>query len=226
MTEVGERLLEVEARITEACRAAGRPRAQVRLVAVSKKQPQTRVLEAYQAGQRAFGENYIQELEERVASLPEDIEWHFVGHLQRNKAKKAVELASLIHTVDSTRIAAALSAAAAARDVVAPVLLQVNVDREGSKSGVLPEALDEAAASVGALPHLSLRGLMAIPEPGAGRRAFAALRTMAEGLRPRLGLPLPELSMGMSADFEAAILEGATLVRVGTDIFGARSSGI
>lgn len=226
MNEVADRLAALEARITEACRVAGRARTEVRLVAVSKMQPEARVRAAYEAGQRVFGENYVQALEARVSLLPPDAEWHFIGHLQRNKARRVAELAALVHTVDSVRLAEALDRAAAPRPGPLPVLLQVNIDREPNKSGALTEALDELLLAVRALPRLSLAGLMAIPAPESGRRAFAAMRDLAEGLRRRHGLPLPELSMGMSADFEAAIQEGATLVRIGTELFGARGPGI
>lgn len=226
MSEVAERLAAIEARIGGACRSAGRARSEVRLVAISKKQPEARVLAAYEAGQRLFGENYVQELERRVTLLPGDAEWHFVGHLQRNKAKRAATHSAMIHTVDSARLAEALDLAAADRPTPLPVLLQVNVDREPSKSGIAPDELEPVTLAVSRLPRLALAGLMTIPAPGSGRRSFGALRGLAEDLRRRLGLPLPELSMGMSADFEDAILEGATLVRIGTDIFGERDPGI
>lgn len=224
--EIRERLASIEARITEACRAAGRARSEVRLVAVSKKQPLASVLATYAAGQRVFGENYVQELEARVVSMPPDVDWHFVGHLQTNKARKVAELAGMVHTVDSERLAIALDRASTLRASPLPVLLQVNIDREGTKSGVLPEGAETVLASMQRLTHLSIQGLMAIPNPEAGARPFAALRLLAGSLRKRLGLPLPELSMGMSADFEQAVSEGATLVRIGTEIFGARGPRI
>ena len=224
--QVRDRLLAIESRITNACRAAGRDRSEVRLVAISKKQPLASLLEAHAAGQRVFGENYVQELASRVESMPADVEWHFVGHLQTNKARKVAELAKMVHTVDSERVAIVLDRASAGRTSPLRILLQVNIDREPTKSGVTPEAAESVLGSILPLSNLEVGGLMAIPEPGSGSGAFASLRRLAETLRARLGVPLPELSMGMSADFELAVAEGATLVRIGTEIFGARDPRI
>jgi pyridoxal phosphate enzyme (YggS family) len=218
------RLEEVRARIARAAERAKRDPASVRLLAVSKTQPASAVREAYDAGQRAFGENYVQELSEKslaLAALP-DLEWHFIGHLQRNKVKDVLRAtaAPVIHTVDSTRLADEL--ARRAGDAKVRVLLQVNVAREPQKSGVLPEELPALLAHARTLPSLDVRGLMTIPpdaEPEDARPHFRALRSLAEAHA------LPELSMGMSADLEVAIEEGATIVRVGTAIFGARARG-
>ena len=215
---IAEHLAEVRARIAVAAARASRDPAGITLLAVSKTKPADAVEEAYAAGQRAFGENYAQELEEKgtaLAHLP-GIEWHFIGHLQRNKVKTVLRARPVVHTVDSTRLASELASRSDART---RVLVQVNVAREPQKSGALPEEVDALVAHVRALPALQLVGLMTIPpegEPETARPHFRALREMAE----RHGLS--ELSMGMSADLDVAIEEGATLVRVGTAIFGAR----
>lgn len=224
---VATRLADVRARVARAAERAKRDPASVKLLAVSKTQPALAVREAYDAGQRLFGENYVQELSEKslaLAALP-GLEWHFIGHLQRNKVKDVLrasavnEAGLVIHTVDSTRLADEFARRSA--DAKVRVLLQVNVAREPQKSGVLPEGLAALVAHVRALPSLELRGLMTIPPddtPEAARPHFRALRALSEEHG------LDELSMGMSADLEVAIEEGATIVRVGTAIFGARGS--
>jgi pyridoxal phosphate enzyme (YggS family) len=191
---------------------------EVTLVAVSKTNPASAVREAYEAGQRAFGENYVQELAEKAAAIDlPDLRWHFIGHLQRNKVKHVVEVGALIETVDSDRLAVEIDKRARVKTAI---LLQVNVGGEGQKSGCTIGELPALIERVRALPALELRGLMTIPpleaSPEANRPLFAKLRA----LRGEHGLR--ELSMGMSADLEVAIEEGATIVRVGTAIFGAR----
>jgi pyridoxal phosphate enzyme (YggS family) len=225
---IAERLAQVRARIERAARQAGRDPAAVRLVAVSKKKPPEAVREAYAAGQRAFGENYAQELAakaEALADLP-DVEWHFVGHLQTNKARVVARHAHVVHTVDSTALARELGkrvAAGGRRGAPMPVLIEVNVGGEPQKAGAAPSAIDEVMQAVRAQPALVLRGLLTMPPAGdlaAARRAFetlVSLRDLHGG-----AAALPELSMGMSADLEVAVACGATLVRVGTDVFGAR----
>jgi pyridoxal phosphate enzyme (YggS family) len=225
---IAERLAQVRARIERAARQAGRDPAAVRLVAVSKKKAPEAVREAYAAGQRAFGENYAQELAakaEALADLP-DVEWHFVGHLQTNKARVVARHAHVVHTVDSTALARELGkrvAAGGRRGAPMPVLIEVNVGGEPQKAGAAPSAIDEVMQAVRAQPALVLRGLMTMPPAGdlaAARRAFetlVSLRDLHGG-----AAALPELSMGMSADLEVAVACGATLVRVGTDVFGAR----
>jgi pyridoxal phosphate enzyme (YggS family) len=195
----------------------------VTLVAVSKTHPPEAVREAYAAGQRHFGENYAQEWREKARALADlpDLEWHFVGSLQTNKVKlllpEAPPRAGWVHTVDRLALAEELSRRAAARGIALRVLLEVNVAREPQKAGCDPDGVPALAEAVGRLPGLALRGLMAIPPAeGDPRPHFGALRA----LRDRLGLP--DLSMGMSGDWEAAIEEGATLIRVGTSIFGPR----
>jgi pyridoxal phosphate enzyme (YggS family) len=211
--EVKDGLASVRERIARACAKAARDAASVRLVAVSKTQPLEKLREAQAAGQTAFGENYAQELREKAEALP-GVEWHFIGALQTNKAKLVVGRAALIHTCDRLALARELSKRAAAEQ---RVLLEVNVGREPQKAGALPEDVPALLEQVRALPRLRCDGLMCIPPAeGDPRPHFRTLRGLARDLS------LPELSMGMSADYEAAIEEGATLVRVGTAIFGQR----
>lgn len=228
---VAEALARVRERIARAAAAAGREAAAVKLVAVSKVQPLEALRAALEAGQRALGENYAQELREKAEALAgkePPPEWHFLGALQTNKVKMVVGRAALVHTCDRLALARELSRRAAASGLVQRVLVEVNIGREAQKSGVLPEAAAELLFALAELPALRCEGLMCIP-PAAGdpRPHFAALRELRDSLRRALPAPggapaLPELSMGMSADFEAAIAEGATLVRVGTAIFGER----
>ena len=225
MTVAGD-LAEVRDRIAEAARSSGRDPASVTLVAVSKVQPAQKVRAAYEAGHRHFGENYVQEMRAKQEELPDlaEARWHFIGHLQRNKARQVVGHAAMVETVDSVRLAAELEKRAAAAETTVEVLLQVAVVDEETKSGCEPDELPALIETAEAAPHLEVRGLMTIPpwetDPEDARRYFVALRE----LRDRLGgeALLPELSMGMSGDYDVAIEEGATIVRVGTAIFGAR----
>src|SRR5690606_1073558 len=198
-----------------------------RLLAVSKTWPAADVREATRCGQRAFGENYVQEGVAKIEALADlDLEWHFIGPLQSNKTRQVAEHFAWVHTVDRLKIAERLSAQRPEHLPPLQVCVQVNVSGEASKSGVAPEEAAALAHAVAGLPRLQLRGLMAIPEPteDAARLAaqFAVLRTLFETLKAE-GLPLDTLSMGMSHDLESAIAAGATMVRVGTAIFGARS---
>ena len=208
-----EGLNRVRERIAAACARAGRDPSSVTLVAVSKTQPLEKLRQAFEAGQRAFGENYAQELRAKSEALP-GAEWHFIGGLQTNKARMVVGRAALVHTCDRIGLARELAKRAAAPQ---RVLLEVSIGKEPQKSGVLPEDVAALLEVVRALPQLRCEGLMCIP-PASGdpRPHFRALRELAS----RLGLR--ELSMGMSADYEAAIEEGATIVRIGTAIFGQR----
>jgi len=213
---VAENLARVQERIRAACSRAGRDRDTVQLVAVSKGQPIEAVLLAFAAGQTVFGENYAQELHEKADALPE-AEWHFIGALQTNKVKIVVGHSALVHTCDRASLANELSKRAEMKNIVQRVLLEVNVGREPQKGGALPEQVDALHAAVREMERLRCDGLMCIPPPEQDPRPhFRALREM----RDRLGLR--ELSMGMTADFEAAIEEGATIVRIGTAIFGER----
>ena len=194
-------------------------------MAVSKTWPASAVREAWYAGQTAFGENYAQEGAQKAAELADlGLEWHFIGPIQSNKTSQIASNFAWVHGIDRRKIAERLSAARSGKTPL-NICLQVNVSGEASKSGVAPKDLPALAADVANLPNLSLRGLMAIPEPGLGksaqRQAFAQLRQLKEELGAR-GFAMDTLSMGMSDDFEAAVAEGSTLVRVGTAIFGKR----
>ncbi|HEV7815316.1 MAG TPA: YggS family pyridoxal phosphate-dependent enzyme [Janthinobacterium sp.] len=230
MSTIDQNLQAVHHSIVASTKEAGRPLESVQLLAVSKTFSHEAVLEAVRAGQTAFGENYLQEALDKIAALaarlPETpLEWHFIGPIQSNKTRPIAEHFSWVHTVEREKIALRLSEQRP--DGLAPlnICLQVNISGEASKSGAAPAALAELAHQVAALPKLRLRGLMAIPEPAAGfdqqRSAFRRLRRLYEALRAD-GLALDTLSMGMSADMRAAIVEGATIVRVGSAIFGAR----
>jgi pyridoxal phosphate enzyme (YggS family) len=221
-----ERLAAVRARIESAARRAGRAPASVRLVAVSKQQPAQSVRAAAAAGQRAFGENYVQEAAGKIEALADlPLEWHFIGQLQANKTRAVAESFQWVHTLDRLRVAERLSAQRPHHAAPLDVLLQIRLADEPGKGGVSPAELPELAAAVAGLPRLRLRGLMCLPPPVTGedeqRRPFRQLRELLEDLVAR-GHALDTLSMGMSDDLEAAILEGATLVRVGTAVFGPR----
>ncbi len=224
---IATRLASVRARIDAAAIAAGRDPALVRLVAVSKKKTESAVREAYAAGQRAFGESYAQELEAKAAALSDlgDIEWHFIGGLQSNKAKIVAKRAQVVHSLDSAHVAKALAGRAEAleRDTPLPVLLEVNVGGEAQKHGVAPVDLAATLAAVRALRSLVVCGLMTVPPAGDAASARAVFDTLVS-LRNLHGGPsaLPELSMGMTSDLEEAVAAGATMVRIGTAIFGER----
>ena len=226
MTSIAANLQAVRARIAAACVAAGRPAGSVQLLAVSKTWPAASVREAVAAGQRAFGENYAQEAVDKATELTDlGLEWHFIGPLQSNKTRLVAENFAWVHSVDRLKIAERLAAQRPPALVPLQVCIQVNVSGEASKSGCAPDQAAALAHAAAALPNLCLRGLMAIPEPsddiGLQRRRFALLRQLRDRINTE-GLLLDTLSMGMSHDLEAAIMEGATLVRVGTAIFGER----
>ena len=214
--EIATRLADVKGRIAAAAARSGREPASVLLVAVGKTYPLSDLLLAYAAGARAFGENRVQEAEEKFPRLPPDATGHLIGPIQSNKASRAVKVASVVETVDSEDLARRLDRAAAASEKRLAVFVQVRLGGEATKSGVEPAGAAALVETVRALPALDLRGLMTIPPPGETRPHFAALRKLGETLG------LSELSMGMSDDFEAAVEEGATFVRVGSAIFGAR----
>ncbi len=229
MATIPTRLQQVHARIAAACLAAQRPVQSVTLLAVSKTQPAACVREAFAAGERCFGENYVQEGIAKIAALADlrgQIEWHLIGPLQGNKTRILAEQFDWVHSVDRLKIAQRLSEQRPAHLPALQVCLQVNISGEASKSGLLPAEVSVVAHAVAALPRLRLRGLMAIPEPAATldqqRVPHAALRALLLALQHD-GLDIDTLSMGMTADLEAAIAEGATVVRVGTAIFGARA---
>jgi hypothetical protein len=229
-TTIREHLAAVNERIAAAARRAGRRPEEVRLIAVSKTQPASAVQEAFRAGQRLFGENRVQEALDKIEAAGPGPEWHLIGHLQTNKARFVPGRFALVHSLDSDRLARALDRQAAAAGLVLPVLIQLNWEREASKAGVTDErGLRTLVECVAGCPGLALRGLMTIPAPDLSesdtRRLYAGIRTLHGGLQAEFGLgsDFSELSYGMSADFEWAIEEGATLVRVGTAIFGARA---
>ena len=230
---IADKLAQVHSRIASACVAAGRPVQSVTLLAVSKTFGVDAIAEAHSAGQRCFGENYVQEAVEKVAALEGLVprpEWHLIGPIQTNKTRVVAATFDWVHSVDRLKVAERLSAQRPAGLAPLSVCVQVNVSGEASKSGVAPAEVDALARAVAALPRLRLRGLMAIPEVVAGgdmaaqRRPFRTLRTLFDQLRSD-GLALDTLSAGMSDDLEAAVLEGATMVRVGSAIFGRRPAG-
>ncbi|MBN9357009.1 YggS family pyridoxal phosphate-dependent enzyme [Herbaspirillum huttiense] len=230
MSSIAQHLQHVQQQIAQAAGQAGRVPSSVQLLAVSKTFGPEAVAEAVAAGQRAFGENYLQEALDKIAALPAlvpetPLEWHFIGPIQSNKTRPIAEHFDWVHSVDRLKIAQRLSEQRPEELGPLNICLQVNISAEASKSGLTPEELPEVAAQVAQLPRLRLRGLMAIPAPSDDmkqqRAAFAAVRGLYEQLRTG-GLPLDTLSMGMSADLEAAVAEGATIVRVGSAIFGAR----
>ena len=228
MSSITANLQAVKERIEAAVRAAGRPAQSVQLVAVSKTFGPEAVREASLAGQRDFGENYVTEGVDKIRELRTlGLIWHYIGPIQSNKTRLIAEHFDWVHTIDREKVAARLSQARGAGQTELQVCIQVNVSGEASKSGVAPGELASLAKKVAGLPRLKLRGLMAIPEPTPDerlqRRRFAQLRALRDDLN-RGGLALDTLSMGMSADLEAAIAEGATMVRVGTAIFGERKS--
>ncbi len=227
MIKVTENFGKIHDLLNAATQAAGRPAGAVQLLAVSKRQPLAAILALAGAGQRHFGENFVQEGVDKIgAAARDDLVWHFIGHLQSNKTRQVAEHFHWVHTIDRLKIARRLSEHRATDAVPLNVCLQVNVDDEDSKSGVAPADVAELAAGVAALPRLRLRGLMCIPreraDPEAQREPFRHLREIFEKLNAS-GLALDTLSMGMTADYAAAIQEGATIVRIGTALFGPRN---
>lgn len=224
-----ERMESVLTRIHNAAKGCGRDPDSVRLVAVGKTVPANRVREAVEAGVTILGENYVQEAREKAKALSTaPVSWHFIGHLQSNKAKYAVKLFDLIHTVDDVKLAMELDRQAGKINKIQEVLIQVNIARESTKSGALPEDVPGLVDSISRFKQIRLRGLMTIPPffdtPEKARPFFAALRNLRDRLQEEAppDVVLDELSMGMTGDFEAAISEGATLVRIGTAIYGVR----
>ncbi|HEV2112276.1 MAG TPA: YggS family pyridoxal phosphate-dependent enzyme [Gammaproteobacteria bacterium] len=228
MENVARNLAAVQARVEAAAGRAGRDPGEIRLLAVSKMQPAGVLAEAWEAGQRDFGENYLQEALPKLEALADrDVRWHFIGGLQSNKTRAVAERFDWVHTVDRESIARRLSEQRPAGLPPLHVCLQVNVSGEGSKGGVAPERLPELVDAVAGLQHITLRGLMAIPAPAhdseTQRAPFRRLRELMLALNAR-GHRMDTLSMGMSEDLEAAVMEGATVVRIGTAIFGARNA--
>ena len=221
MSKLSDQLANVLNAVNETAAAAGREPGEVKLLAVSKTFPASDVLEAYQAGQREFGENRVQELEQKVPVLPGDIVWHLIGHLQSNKAAKAAELADWVHSVDSVKLVNKLSDAAQKAGKTLKILLEVNVSGEESKYGIRSaEELYRVAEAAVSAPAIEWKGLMTMaPADAQGeelKAVFSGLRQMRDELEQKYSVKLPELSMGMSGDYPAAIAEGATIVRIGT----------
>ena len=222
-----ENYLEVERRVQEACRRSGRDRSEVTLIAVSKTKPVEMIRELMEIGVQDFGENKVQELCAKTEEIREPLRWHLIGHLRRNKVKYLMDRpVALIHSVDSLRLAQEIEKEADKHGKTIPVLIEINIGQEESKSGTTPEEAPELARQILQLPHLQLRGLMAIApyteEPETNRPYFRQMRELLQQLQAFCPPECRELSMGMTGDFEVAIEEGATLVRVGTAIFGHR----
>lgn len=204
----------------------GRQVSDIRLVAVSKTYPPSVIREAWEAGQRVFGENRVQDALPKIQELPAEAEWHFIGHLQSNKIRKALPAFTLIHGVDNPELAIQINRIAGEMGLTASVLLETNVSGEASKFGFSPDALRQNLEDLLSLPNLCVKGLMTMApyseDPENARPVFSALRKLRDELASKTQHPLPELSMGMSGDFEVAIEEGATIVRIGSSIFGHR----
>ena len=226
---VVENLAEVERRVCAACERAGRPREEVTLIAVSKTKPVSMIEELLPGGPRDFGENKVQELCEKYEQLPKEIRWHLIGHLQRNKVKYVVDKACLIHSVDSLRLAETISEEAVKRQLTVPVLIEVNVAGEESKFGVSPEETEELIREIAKLPGMAVKGLMTIApfveNPEENRVHFANLKKLCVDIKMKNidNVSMNVLSMGITGDYEVAIEEGATMIRVGTGIFGERN---
>ncbi len=226
---VVENLAAVEQKITEACRRSGRNRDEVTLIAVSKTKPVGMIEEAYAAGARDFGENKPQEIRDKQPQLAEDIRWHMIGHLQRNKIKYIIDKVCMIHSLDSIRLAQAIDEAAGKLGIVMPVLVEVNVAGEESKGGITPEETEQFVREVSVFPHIHVEGLMTIApftdDPEENRQYFRKLSKLCVDIKQKNidNVSMCSLSMGMTGDYEIAIEEGATMVRVGTGIFGERN---
>lgn len=224
---IAANLAEVWERITVACQRSGRELSCVQLIAVSKTFPADAVREAAEAGQRVFGESRLQEAEPKIAVLPQQLRWHFIGRLQKNKVRKILPLFETVHAVDSLRLAQYSAGVAEDLGLFPKVFLQVNVGGEESKGGFEPAELESQFEALLEVKRLEIVGLMTIPPAGpdaeSARRWFVALRELRDRLEPKFGVSLPSLSMGMSGDYGIAIEEGATHVRVGSAIFGKRA---
>jgi len=227
---IAERLVQIRERIEKACARAGRPAGGVRIMAASKAQSPEIITAAANCGLTVFGENRIQEARLKIPLCPSKIEWHLIGHLQTNKVRDAVRLFQIIHSVDSQKLLAAIDAAGELTGRVMPVLLEVNVSGEGSKFGLAPESVPAMLEYANSLARVEVTGLMTIPpaakDPEDARPFFRKLRLCRDQWRAQSGYALDELSMGMSHDFEVAVEEGATWVRLGTILFGKREAKI
>lgn len=224
-----ENLSQVEARIARACQKAGRSRDEVTLIAVSKTKPVSMLSEVYEEGIRDFGENKVQEIQEKYGELPVDIRWHMIGHLQRNKVKYIIDKVCLIHSVDSYRLAEEINIQAKKKNVVMPILVEVNIAEEESKFGITREDAIALVEQIAELENVRIQGLMTIApmveDPEENRQYFQAIRQLSVDIKNKNidNVSMDILSMGMTGDYTVAIEEGATMVRVGTGIFGARN---
>lgn len=231
MSEIRDNLEIVRRRIEEACQRAGRDASEVTLIAVSKTKPVPMLEEAYEGGARDFGENKVQEIQAKYGSLPDDVRWHMIGHLQRNKVHQVLGKAVLIHSVDSLRLARQIEEEAAKKNMEVDILLEINVAKEESKYGFFMEDAEAAIREIITFPHVHIRGLMTIApfveNPEENREIFKKLYEFAVdiGRKNIDNVTMDVLSMGMTGDYEVAVEEGATMVRVGTGIFGERHYG-
>lgn len=223
-----ENLQEIECKIQEACKRSNRAREEIVLIAVSKTKPVSMLKEVYDLGIRDFGENKVQELSEKHSQMPSDITWHLIGHLQRNKVKQIVDKVALIHSVDSIRLAETIEIEAAKKNVIVNILLEVNVAEEESKFGFKVDEVLSAVEQIATFPHIRIKGLMTIApfveNPEENRSVFAHLQKLSVDIARKNidNVSVNILSMGMTNDYEVAIEEGATMIRVGTGIFGER----
>ena len=226
---ITENLEQVRRNIVEACKAVNRDPSEVTLISVSKTKPVSMLQEAYDAGSRDFGENKVQEIMDKYPQLPSDIRWHMIGHLQRNKVKYIVDKVALIHSVDSLRLAETIENEAAKHNVTVPILIEVNVAQEESKFGLKTEEVLSLVESIAVLPHINIKGLMTIApyveDPEENREIFRELKKLSVDIAAKNinNVNMSVLSMGMTGDYQVAVQEGATMVRVGTGIFGERN---
>ena len=225
---LAENLQQVNANIEKACAAVGRAPSEVTLVAVSKTKPVSMLQEAYDAGARVFGENKVQEIMDKYDQLPSDIQWHMIGHLQRNKVKYIIDKVAMIHSVDSLRLAQTIEQEAAKKDLVMPILLEVNVAEEDTKFGLKVEEVLPLLEQISSFSHIQVKGLMTIApfveNPEENREVFRTLKKLSVDISAKNinNVTMSVLSMGMTGDYQVAVQEGATMVRVGTGIFGER----
>ena len=226
MSQISDNLINIHSRIQDAAHRVGRQVSDVRLVAVSKTYPPAVIQEAWNSGQRVFGENRVQDALPKIAELPAEAEWHFIGHLQSNKIRKALPAFTLIHGVDNREIAIQINRIAGEMGLTANILLEINVSGEASKFGFSPTDLRQNLEGLLCLPNIRINGLMTMApyseDPETARPVFSKLRILRDELAAKTGQALRELSMGMSGDFEVGIEEGATIVRIGSSIFGHR----
>lgn len=229
---LADNLALVQKKIADACITSGRKLEEVTLVAVSKTKPVELLMEAYNAGARVFGENKVQEIVDKYDKMPSDVKWHMIGHLQRNKVKYIIDKVAMIHSVDSVRLAETIEQEAAKKDICMPVLIEVNVAEEESKFGLSVDEVMPFAEEIAKYPHLKVMGLMTIApfveNPEENREVFRKLKKLSVDIEAKNinNITMNVLSMGMTGDYEVAVTEGATMVRVGTGIFGEREYSI